>query len=135
MLSLTACVWEFRNNALWDTHQHSLLGTVFSYKTLLTPVERKAVAYLLSMAAEGSRAGQFLSRGLYRPCQFIGTWDIVSDPSSADNNGKIRRSNLYWLINLLLVSYTDKPPVGVGVGCWWGRSVIIFCHQQTDWSV
>ena len=25
MLSLTACVWEFRNNALWDTHLHALL--------------------------------------------------------------------------------------------------------------
>ena len=22
-LSLTECVWEFRNNALWDTHQHA----------------------------------------------------------------------------------------------------------------
>ena len=25
MLSLTECVWEFQNNALWDTHQHDLL--------------------------------------------------------------------------------------------------------------
>ena len=25
MLSLTECVWEIRNNALWDTHQHALL--------------------------------------------------------------------------------------------------------------
>ena len=26
MLSLTECVWEVRNNALWDTHLHALLG-------------------------------------------------------------------------------------------------------------
>ena len=25
MPSLTECVWEFQNNALWDTHQHALL--------------------------------------------------------------------------------------------------------------
>ena len=25
MLSLTECVWEFQNNALWGTHQHALL--------------------------------------------------------------------------------------------------------------
>ena len=25
MLSLTECVWDFQNNALWDTHQHALL--------------------------------------------------------------------------------------------------------------
>ena len=25
MLSLTECVWEFGNNALWDTHEHALL--------------------------------------------------------------------------------------------------------------
>ena len=25
MLSLTGCVWEFRNNALWDTHYHVIL--------------------------------------------------------------------------------------------------------------
>ena len=25
MLSLTECVWEFRNNALWDTDSHALL--------------------------------------------------------------------------------------------------------------
>ena len=24
MLSLTECVWEFQNNALWDTHKHAL---------------------------------------------------------------------------------------------------------------
>ena len=29
MLSLTECVWEFRNNALWDTHQHALLMQAF----------------------------------------------------------------------------------------------------------
>ena len=28
MLSLTECVWEFQNNALWDTHQHALLTHV-----------------------------------------------------------------------------------------------------------
>ena len=26
MLSLTECVWEFQNHALWDTHWHVLLG-------------------------------------------------------------------------------------------------------------
>ena len=25
MLSLTECVWNFKNDALWDTHQHALL--------------------------------------------------------------------------------------------------------------
>ena len=25
MLSLTVCVWEFLNNALWDSHEHALL--------------------------------------------------------------------------------------------------------------
>ena len=25
-LSLTECVWEFRNNALWNTHKHALLS-------------------------------------------------------------------------------------------------------------
>ena len=24
VLSLTECVWEFQNNALWDTHEHAL---------------------------------------------------------------------------------------------------------------
>ena len=23
MLSLTECIWEFQNNALWDTHYHA----------------------------------------------------------------------------------------------------------------
>ena len=26
MLSLTECVWDFLNNALWDTHIHALSG-------------------------------------------------------------------------------------------------------------
>ena len=26
MLSMTECVWEFQNNALWDTHQHTLIN-------------------------------------------------------------------------------------------------------------
>ena len=26
MLSLTEFFWDFQNNALWDTHQHALLG-------------------------------------------------------------------------------------------------------------
>ena len=25
MLSLTVCVWEFQNSALWDTHEHALM--------------------------------------------------------------------------------------------------------------
>ena len=25
MLSLTGCVWDFQNNALWDTHQYAQL--------------------------------------------------------------------------------------------------------------
>ena len=25
MLTLTECVWVFRNNALWDTHLHALM--------------------------------------------------------------------------------------------------------------
>ena len=29
MLPLTECVWEFRNNALWDTHSHALILVVF----------------------------------------------------------------------------------------------------------
>ena len=28
MLSLTECVWEFQNNALWETHELTLLGLV-----------------------------------------------------------------------------------------------------------
>ena len=27
MISLTECIWEFQNNALWDTHQHDLFIT------------------------------------------------------------------------------------------------------------
>ena len=30
MLSLTECVWEFWNNALWDTHLHALLALILS---------------------------------------------------------------------------------------------------------
>ena len=26
MLSLTECVGNFQNNALWDTHQHAVFG-------------------------------------------------------------------------------------------------------------
>ena len=26
MLSLTVWVWDFQNNALWDTHQYALFG-------------------------------------------------------------------------------------------------------------
>ena len=26
MLSLTACVWDFQNNALWDTHKTDPIG-------------------------------------------------------------------------------------------------------------
>ena len=26
MISLTECVWEFQNNALWDTRQHALIN-------------------------------------------------------------------------------------------------------------
>ena len=29
MLSLTECVWNFQNNALWDTHLHALF-TVYN---------------------------------------------------------------------------------------------------------
>ena len=32
MLSLTESVWEFRNNALWDTHQHVLLQALQTEK-------------------------------------------------------------------------------------------------------
>ena len=31
-LSLTECVWEFRNNALWNTHKHALLDWVYDLK-------------------------------------------------------------------------------------------------------
>ena len=30
-LSLTECVWDCRNNALWDTHEHSLLQCIDTY--------------------------------------------------------------------------------------------------------
>ena len=34
-LSLTECVWEVRNNALWDTHQHALF---YSFSFLCSTV-------------------------------------------------------------------------------------------------
>ena len=48
MLSLTECVWDFQNNALWDTHYHAVLDepwvngvsiffTLLVFATLLRP--------------------------------------------------------------------------------------------------
>ena len=34
MLSLTECVWEFRNNALWDTQYHALLNHIILWKAV-----------------------------------------------------------------------------------------------------
>ena len=34
MISLTQCVWEFQNNALWDTHWHALWAYYFIHELL-----------------------------------------------------------------------------------------------------
>ena len=34
MLSLTECVWELQNNALWDTHYHAIVANKFYLKIL-----------------------------------------------------------------------------------------------------
>ena len=31
MLSLTECVWDFQNNALWDTHLHNVRKGFFLF--------------------------------------------------------------------------------------------------------
>ena len=36
MLSLTESVWDFQNDALWDTHQHALLHQKLSDSIYIT---------------------------------------------------------------------------------------------------
>ena len=38
MLSLTECVWEFQNNALWDTHKYAPHNMETAMNTLVLPL-------------------------------------------------------------------------------------------------
>ena len=56
MLSLTECIWDFQNNALWDTHQHTLLTEREAKKSLAnleTEQSELFIAITVTHAQEG----------------------------------------------------------------------------------
>ena len=98
MLSLTECVWEFRNNALWDTHHHAVIkmqtiplfgGGILTMWYVGLPLNEEAETYIApslskcgcevtSWTANASLKSDYrISHIIIRPIIHIGLYKII----------------------------------------------------------